>query len=83
VSLGSKGAGLIFSAVVIFTAFFALYFGMTENPRPSDNRALAWFFSHFFYLSALIVTLQGEIALVFVLSYFVDAVHRYQLLPRF
>jgi hypothetical protein len=34
---------------------------MSENPRPSDNRALAWFFSHFFYLSALIVTLQGEL----------------------
>jgi hypothetical protein len=67
VSIDGKGSGLIFSAMAIFTAQFMLYFGMIrrlhscgQKLEPSDRRSLIWFFSHYFYLSALIVTLQGR-----------------------
>lgn len=60
VSLGERGIGLIFSAAMIFVAQFTLYFTMTENGRDMSNRRiLTWFFFHYLYLSALIVTLQG------------------------
>lgn len=63
VSLGNASASLFISAAVIFISLFALYFGMSENRKLKGNRALTWFFLHFFYLSALIVTLQGTFEL--------------------
>jgi hypothetical protein len=60
---GGSGAGVIFSAGVIFISEFTLYFGIRKNPKTRNGRVLAWFFSHFFYLSAVVVTLQGKVAL--------------------
>jgi hypothetical protein len=58
--LGAAGAGLFLSAAVIFIATFLLYFGSSgEGVRLESQRALTWFFAHFFYLSALIIMLQG------------------------
>jgi len=51
---------LFLSTAVIFIVMFLLYFGSTGGSRElGSQRALAWFFVHIFYLSALIVTLQG------------------------
>ena len=61
---GTAGAGVIFSAAVIFLSEFSLYFGVSKKPKTSNRRVLTWFFSHFFYLSALILTLQGKITLL-------------------
>jgi hypothetical protein len=73
VRFDSKGVAIIFCAVVIFAAQFSLYFGTSEKPRESDNRTLAWFFSHFFYLSALIVTLQGEYEFQYFMSFITNS----------
>lgn len=58
--LGVDGIGLFVSAAVIFISQFSLYFGSSGGKRKlSGNRLIIWFFAHFFYLSALIMTLQG------------------------
>lgn len=58
--LGWDGIGLFFSAAVIFVSQFSLYFGSPcGNQKLTGHRSTAWFLSHFFYLSALIMTLQG------------------------
>jgi hypothetical protein len=58
--LAINGSGLFVSAAVIFLSQFSLYFGSPGGKRKlSGHRSLAWFFAHFFYLSALIMTLQG------------------------
>jgi hypothetical protein len=63
--LGPDGVPLFISAAVIFIAFFSLYFGTPGSTRELGNRrALAWFFSQFFFLAALIVALQGLCSLV-------------------
>ncbi|KAL5506911.1 hypothetical protein ACEPAH_6367 [Sanghuangporus vaninii] len=59
VSLGLKSLGLILCGVVIFALLFTLYFSSSEGDTLGSRRALALFFFQFFYLSALIVTLQG------------------------
>jgi hypothetical protein len=58
--LAVDGIGLFVSAAVIFISQFSLYFGSPgERRKLKGNRSIAWFFSHFFYLAALIMTLQG------------------------
>jgi low temperature requirement protein LtrA len=58
--LGSGDYRLFLSTAVIFIVMFLLYFGSTGGSRElGSQRALAWFFVHIFYLSALIITLQG------------------------
>ena len=59
VSLGIESAGLIISAALIFISQFTLYFNTPRNKNIGSRRALAIFFFQFFYLSALIITLQG------------------------
>jgi hypothetical protein len=58
--LGINGIGLFLSAAVIFLSVFSLYFKSSLwTKKVGSRRALAWFFAHFFYLSALIITLEG------------------------
>ena len=58
--LGFDGIPVFVAASVIFLGFFSLYFATPGSKRELGNkRALTWFFSQFFFLSALIVTLQG------------------------
>jgi hypothetical protein len=60
--LGRDGIPLFVSAAVIFIGFFSLYFGTPGSTRElGRTRALAWFFSQFFFLAALIVALQGSV----------------------
>jgi hypothetical protein len=59
--LGRDGIPIFISAAVIFIGLFSVYFGTPGSTRNLGcRRALAWFFSQFFFLSALIVTLQGS-----------------------
>lgn len=67
VSLGIEITGLILCAAVIFILQFTLYFGTSD--RLGSRRALALFFFHYFYLSALIVTLQGKKHLIVVIPF--------------
>ncbi|KAL5524151.1 hypothetical protein ACEPAG_8324 [Sanghuangporus baumii] len=64
VSLGLESLGLILCGVVIFALLFTLYFSSSEGDTLGSRRALALFFFQFFYLSALIVTLQGIAAML-------------------
>ena len=64
ITMGFGIAGLILCGAVIFILQFTLYFGTSEGDRLGSRRALALFFFQFFYLSALIVTLQGMKELV-------------------
>lgn len=58
--LGVNGIGIFLSAALIFISQFSLYFGSPGGSRKLvGQRALMWFFAHFFYLVALILTLQG------------------------
>ncbi|KIM88201.1 hypothetical protein PILCRDRAFT_250405 [Piloderma croceum F 1598] len=58
--LGRNGIQIFVSAAIIFIGFFSLYFGTPGSTRElGHTRALAWFFSQFFFLAALIVALQG------------------------
>ncbi|THU93340.1 hypothetical protein K435DRAFT_193570 [Dendrothele bispora CBS 962.96] len=58
--------GIIFCAVVIFLLLFSLYFGTSaaELEKMGSKRVISGFFFQFFYLSAIIVTLQGIAALL-------------------
>lgn len=59
--LSVGGIWLFISAAVIFIGQFSLYFGSFGGRKKlSGQRSIVWFFSHFFYLSALIMTLQGR-----------------------
>jgi hypothetical protein len=59
--LGRNGIPIFVSAAIIFIGFFSLYFGTPGSSRElGHTRALAWFFSQFFFLAALIVALQGS-----------------------
>jgi hypothetical protein len=71
--LGRNGIPIFVSAAIIFIGFFSLYFGTPGSSRElGHTRALAWFFSQFFFLAALIVALQGS-SLVFIrLVFLVD-----------
>jgi hypothetical protein len=55
------GVHILIAASLIFIALFSLYF---QTPGSSDRlgrkRLLTWFFSHFLFFSALIITLQGS-----------------------
>lgn len=64
VSVGFEGASLIACAAIIFILLFTLYFGTSEGDKLGSRRALALFFFQYFYLSALIVTLQGIAAML-------------------
>ena len=64
VSLGFESLGLILCGVLIVTLQFSLYFGSSEGDVLGSRRALAVFFFSFFYLSAVIVTLQGIAAML-------------------
>lgn len=64
ISIGLEGAGSILTAAIIFILLFTLYFGTSEGSRPGSRRALTYFCFQFFYLSALIVTLQGISAML-------------------
>ena len=59
--LKSDGVPIFIASSVIFIALFSLYF---QTPGSSDRlgrkRLLTWFFSHFLFFSALIITLQGS-----------------------
>jgi len=58
--LGANGIPLFGSAALIFIGYFSLYFGTPGSTRElGHKRALSWLFSQFFFLAALIVTLQG------------------------
>ena len=64
VSITGESIGLIFCGALIFILLFTLYFGTTEGDKMGSRRALALFFFNYFYLSALIVTLQGVAAML-------------------
>lgn len=58
--LGKDGIPVFVAAAVIFIGYFSLYFGTPGSTRElSNRRAITWFFCQFFFLAALIVTLQG------------------------
>ncbi|KAF7976379.1 hypothetical protein HWV62_6951 [Athelia sp. TMB] len=58
--LGAQGIPVFGAAAVIFIGFFSLFFATPgSNRETSSRRTLAWFFSQFCFLSALIVTLQA------------------------
>ena len=58
--LGRDGIPIFVAAAVIFIGYFSLYFNTPGSKREiRSRRALSWFFSQFFFLAALIVTLQG------------------------
>ncbi|KAK7448525.1 hypothetical protein VKT23_013788 [Stygiomarasmius scandens] len=50
---------LIFCGVVVFLLLFSLYFGTGEPGKLSSRRSISLLFFQFFYLAAIIVTLQG------------------------
>ena len=59
--LGRDGIPIFIAAAAIFIGYFSLYFNTPGSKREiKSKRALSWFFSHFFFLAALIVTLQGS-----------------------
>ena len=63
--LGRDGVPIFVSAAIIFIGFFSLFFGTPGSTRELGHaRALAWFFSQFFFLAALIVALQGPCLLL-------------------
>jgi hypothetical protein len=63
--LGRDGVPIFVSAAIIFIGFFSLFFGTPGSTRELGHvRALAWFFSQFFFLAALIVALQGSCSLL-------------------
>ncbi|KAH8115896.1 hypothetical protein DFH11DRAFT_1245003 [Phellopilus nigrolimitatus] len=64
VSIGWESVGLILCAAMIFILLFTLYFGTSEGDKLGSRRALGLFFFHYFYLSALIITLQGISAML-------------------
>lgn len=58
--LGQDGIPLFVATAVIFIGYFSLYFGTPGSTRElGKRRTLLWFFSQFFFLAAMIVTLQG------------------------
>ena len=57
--LGLGSLALILGAAIIFILIFTLYFSITVDDKASNRRILASFFFEFFFLSFLIVTLQG------------------------
>jgi hypothetical protein len=58
--MGARGSGLFLSAAIIFFVTFSLYFGSPRGSKElSNQRALAWFFAHIFYVAPVIITLQG------------------------
>ena len=59
ISLGPGTLALIFCAAIIFILIFTLYFGTSGGDKVGDRKVLASFFFQFFFLSSLIVTLQG------------------------
>lgn len=59
--LGSDGIPIFIAAAMIFIGYFSLYFSTPGSKREvRSKRAMSWFFSQFFFLAALIVTLQGS-----------------------
>ncbi|KAK7453192.1 hypothetical protein VKT23_011873 [Stygiomarasmius scandens] len=64
VSFGWQSLGLIFCAVMIFLLLFSLYFSTSEPEEHGNMRVIISFFFMFFYLSAIIVTLQGIAAML-------------------
>lgn len=64
VSISGESIGLIFCGVLIVILLFTLYFGTSDGDKLGSRRALALFFFNYFYLSALIVTLQGIAAML-------------------
>ena len=59
ISLEPRSIALLFCAAIIFILIFTLYFSTSEGDKAGNRRALASFFFQFFFLSSLIVTLQG------------------------
>ena len=59
ISLGLESLSIILCAAIIFILIFTLYFSTSEGDKAGNRRALASFFFQFFFLSSLIVTLQG------------------------
>ena len=57
--LGLGSLALILGAAIIFILIFTLYFSTSGGDNVGNRRALASFFFQFFFLSSLIVTLQG------------------------
>ena len=64
VSFRLESACLILGAAVIFILLFSLYFGTIAGDNLGSRRALGLFFFNFFYLCALIVTLQAVAAML-------------------
>ena len=59
ISLEPRSLVLITCAAVIFILIFTLYFSILGDEEADSKRVLASFFFEFFFLSSLIVTLQG------------------------
>ena len=59
ISLEPRSIALLFCAAIIFILIFTLYFSTSGGDRVDNRRILASFFFEFFFLSSLIVTLQG------------------------
>lgn len=64
VAIGFQSTFQIICTAIIFTLLFTLYFGSSKGDKIESKRALAFFFFQFFYLSALIVLLQGIAAML-------------------
>ena len=59
ISLELRSLALLFCAAIIFILIFTLYFSTSGGEKVGNRRVLASFFFEFFFLSSLIVTLQG------------------------
>ena len=64
VSVEFKNLGLLLCGMVIVILLSSLYFSSSEGDQLGNRRVLARFFFQFFYLSAIIVTLQGIAAML-------------------
>ncbi|KAK7464155.1 hypothetical protein VKT23_006321 [Stygiomarasmius scandens] len=64
ISMGWESLGLLICGVLIFILLFSLYFGSSEPEKVGNKRAISVFFFQFFYLAAVIVTLQGIAAML-------------------
>ena len=80
ISLGPGYLTLILCAAIIFILIFTLYFSTSGGDNVGNRRALASFFFQFFFLSSLIVTLQG---IAQMLAVGVSQIHFLGLYPHF
>jgi hypothetical protein len=53
------GIGIMFCAGIIIIGELSLYNRNNRAMGKSANRTLLWFFSHYFFMATLILTLEG------------------------